>query len=207
MLDVPRLPGAGLLVFGVGQRPLVPAALDGLLDLARPRAADVAQQQTEGAPDGVAGAVGLAECVEPGVDAQPLAHGAVDHHHRGCAGGGGDQPVEGVAHALTRIERRFNGGQHQREVLGRAARHHGVDRDLLDRAVGVVGRDFGDLLLRVAVYCGQHRSHALGRGRNDGQAVGQPLLKEEFVDIDVVGDVQYAGRQSVSQPVGRGAAH
>ena len=38
----------------------------------------------------------------------------------------------------------FDRGEHDRQVLGPAAGHHRVDRDLLDRALDEVGRDDRD---------------------------------------------------------------
>ena len=40
--------------------------------------------------------------------------------------------------------------EHHRQVLRPAARHHGIDRDLLDRALDEIGRNDGDEVLRIA---------------------------------------------------------
>ena len=55
--------------------------------------------------------------------------------------------------------------------------HDRVDGDLLDRRLAAVGRHDADDLLRVARGVLEHRHDALGRGRDDGQAVGQPALE------------------------------
>ena len=67
-------------------------------------------------------------------------------------------------------------GQHDRQLRPRAARHDRVDGHLLDRGLAAVGRHHADQVLGVAARVLEQRDDALGRGRDDGQAVGQAAL-------------------------------
>ena len=71
-------------------------------------------------------------------------------------------------------------GEHQRQVLGLAAGHHRVDRDLLDRALDEVGRHDGDDVVGRAGRALEHPQHArLGR-RHDRQAVGPAAVEQRL---------------------------
>ena len=82
---------------------------------------------------------------------------------------GGEQPV----HRERLVADRLDGGEHDRQLRARAAGHHRVDRDLLDGRLAAVGRHDADDVLRVARRVLEHRHDALGRRRDDRQAVGE----------------------------------
>jgi hypothetical protein len=88
------------------------------------------------------------------------------------------------------LRRRLHRREHDRQRLRRTARHHGVDRHLLDGGLAVVGRQHRDHLLRVAARVLQHRDDALRRGRHHRQAVGDAAVEEglerilERADLD-----------------------
>ena len=78
-------------------------------------------------------------------------------------------------------ERRLHHREDDRHVLGLAAGHHRVDRDLLDRAGRVVRRDRADHLLRIAGRAPEHAQHP-HRGRRDhGQPVAPAAGEAELV--------------------------
>jgi hypothetical protein len=100
----------------------------------------------------------------------------------------------------------LDGGDHDGQVLGLAARHHGVDRDLLDAAFHQIRRHDRDDFLRRARRALEHREHArLGRG-HDGQTVGPALRERRFhlvferSELDAP-RVQLAARELHSQRV------
>ena len=72
-----------------------------------------------------------------------------------------------------------HGGQHDREVLGAATGHDGVDRDLLDRRLA--GADHADDDVRVRLYPGEQGFDPLLSGDHDRQAVG-PLAHMEDLE-------------------------
>ena len=76
----------------------------------------------------------------------------------------------------------LDGGQHDRQVLGQAAGHHGVDGDLLDRAGHQVGRDDRDDLVRRPGRPGEHPQHPVLGGRHDRQPVG-PAARVRRLDV------------------------
>ena len=78
----------------------------------------------------------------------------------------GGREVRRRRHAVKvegRIARRLDRREHDRQVLGPAARHHRVDRDLLHRGAAVVGRDLAHELRALAGGAREHPLHALAR--------------------------------------------
>ena len=73
-------------------------------------------------------------------------------------------------------------GEHDGQVLGPAPGQHGVDRDLLDRALDEVGRHDGDDLVGRPGRALEHAQHPGLGGRHDGQAVG-PAAVEHRLDL------------------------
>src|SRR5581483_2168905 len=80
-LDVERLPGIFLLVFGETEGILRRLA-EGRFVVAARRAADIAKREPKRAPDGRVGAPALAERVARAIDLQALAAGPVDDRQR-----------------------------------------------------------------------------------------------------------------------------
>ena len=77
---------------------------------------------------------------------------------------------------------RLDRGQNNRHVLRPAAGHHGVDRDLLDRALAIVRRHQPEHLGAVPASAREHAFDPLGRRRHDRQAV-RPAAGEAGLDI------------------------
>src|SRR6185295_13430799 len=65
---------------------------------------------------------------------------------------------------------------------GLAARHHGIGRDAYRRRRTEARRDLHHRLVEIAVAIGEHAFDALGRGRNDGQAVAPAFRAQELVN-------------------------
>src|SRR5207247_1853511 len=95
------------------------------------------------AADGRVGARAGAEEAGPAVDVEGAADRPVHDDER-------RRRVGGRRHAVQ-VERlvahRLDGGEHDRQILWTAARHHRVHRDLLDGGAPVVGRDERDELV------------------------------------------------------------
>src|SRR5207253_2186208 len=81
-LDVERLPARALLPLGEAEAELARLAQHCPVDLARPAAADVADQELNGPPDRRVGAAALAERVDPVVQADPVPDRSVDDQDR-----------------------------------------------------------------------------------------------------------------------------
>ena len=96
-------------------------------------------------------------------------------------------------------------GDHPRQVLGLAAGHHGVDRDLLDRHRHQVGRHDGDHLVRVAVVPCEHAQHPLLGGRHHRQAVGEAAVEHRLHLVVEIGELDAARLQHVAAERGRAA--
>jgi hypothetical protein len=98
--------------------------------------------------------------------------------------------VEGIgARGLDRSE-------HHAQVLGLAARHHGVDRDLLDRAGHQIGRHDRDQFVRGPRRAFEHREHAaLGR-RDQRQAVGPAARVHRLALVLVARELDAARAQA-----------
>ena len=108
------------------------------VDLAGTSAANVADHELQRPPDGRVGAVALAERA-PEFIPIALARSAADHHRADRHRGGEDSvDVELVG------ARRFDRGQHPRQILRLAAGHHRSDRHLLDGDLDEIGRHGGD---------------------------------------------------------------
>ena len=87
------------------------------------------------------------------------------------------------------VEHRLQRGDDDREVLGPAARHHGVDRRLLERHAAAARRQEADQHVRVvASTTSSIASHAVGRGRDDRQPVGPAAREERLLDVELLHD-------------------
>ena len=193
-LDVQRLPRTALLPFGEAGRELAWCAERRSLDIARPRAADVAQHQFQRAPDRRVRARAVAERHHAHVHLEAMPNRTVHHDHRRRAPGRGHDAVDVELVGADRFERR----DHDRQILGLASRHHGVDRDFLDRHRRQVRRHDRDDVARIAPRPRQHPHHALGRRRHHGQTVGQPALEHEFEYVFGVAQLDSARGQLVA---------
>ena len=156
-------------------------------------AAHVHQHQAKRAADGHVRAEALAEGVVAAVEPDLLRDGAVDDQERrdGMRGG-----LDGVQ-VERRLRHRFDRGEQHREVFRPAARHDGVDGELLDRGLPLPRRQDGDHLAPVAGRLPQELGHAALRRRDDRQAVGPAPLDVELVDGRVVVvELERAGRRT-----------
>ena len=131
--------------------------------------------------------------LSPALMSRSRAIGPVDDdEHRRAAGRGPRAviPPGGIADP-------FDGRQHHRHVLGRTARQHRVDRDLLcrdrDRPVG----DDGHRVLRIPVRRVQHGPDPVRGGRDHRQPVRPPPRMTEFHGVRIVGHaVPFRGERS-----------
>ncbi len=112
----------------------------------------------------------------PRVHADRLGGRAVDDDQRAGEMRGAEQAVQHE----QRIERGLQHAQHHGHVFRLAARHHGVDRHLLDGAGREVGRNQAHDLVGLAVGAAQHAQDALVGRRHDGQAVAPAALEAGF---------------------------
>ena len=65
-----------------------------------------------------------------------------------------------------------------------------------------VGGENRDEVLGVAGGAFEHAHHALGGGGNDGEAVGEPLVEEELVQVVAGADVDAAGAEGAALGLG-----
>src|SRR5256885_16941299 len=100
--------------------------------------------------------------------------GAVDDHERG----GGVRRRRDAVEIERVVAPRLHGGEHDGQILGPAAGHDGVDRDLLDGGAAVVRRDEPDQLVGPAARRGDRALDAPTGRRHHGQAVGDPARVE-----------------------------
>ncbi len=168
-------PRRGLLVLGDAVRELGGAALRSHVVASRPGAADVHEDQSERATDRGVGAEARAEAPAARVqsDASPI--GAVDDDQRRHRMGRRLHAVE----VEVGIEHRVHRGDDDRKVLRTAAGHHGVDGDRLERR-RPPQRGHGPKRTP-GLGVSEHHPHAVGRRRDDGQAVA-PLAGDERVE-------------------------
>src|ERR1700730_2541108 len=127
-LDRQRLPARSLLVLGKAIGEFAGVAEGGTVDLLRPPLADIANDQLQSTADCGVGADAFAERVAFGVHADAAADRAVDDDHRSDE----HRRCQYTVHRKALVENRLDRGQHNRQIFGLAARHHRIDRDLLD---------------------------------------------------------------------------
>ena len=116
------------------------------------------------------------------VDVEPLANRTVDNKQGRGGMGRALHPVQ-VRPFITHGP---HPGDHHRQIGRFAARHDGVDGDLLDRGVGVVGRHRSNHLSRGPSGGGQHSLHPLFGRRDNRQAVGHALLKVKLNQVGLI---------------------
>ena len=143
---------------------------------------DVADDQLQRSADCGVGSVALPQGVHGVVHADVPGDRPRDHHHRAGKPGGGEQPV----HVELVGARRLDGGEYHREVLGPAPGQHGVDRHLLDRRRGEVGRHDGHHLVGRTIGALQHPQHPRLGGRDHRKAVA-PAPGVEGIDVVLKG--------------------
>ena len=179
VLDVERLPRALLLVLpdavgippGLGER--------GHADSPRRGAADVLPDQPHGAADGRVGAPPWAEDARARIDVERLADGPVHDEQ-------GRHRVRGARHADQGeggIADRLDARDHHRHVLGPAARHDGIDGDLLDGGAPQPRRDKGNQLVSLSPTRLHRGRDARRRRRHHGQPVGHATRVEHLERI------------------------
>ena len=86
------------------------------------------------------------------------------------------------------VERRFDRRQHHGQVLGLAARHHRVDRNLLDSELDQVGRAQAQNLAGIAAGAREHPEHPLLGGDDDRKAVGPAALVDRLDLVLVIAE-------------------
>ncbi len=101
---------------------------------------------------------------------------AVDHEHRTAEPRGGEEAVH-VELAGTRSRDR---GQDDGQILGSAAGHDRVDRDLLDGAFDQVGRNHRDDFVGLPRGPGEHPRDPLRRRGHERKAVGPTSVVHRF---------------------------
>ena len=108
---------------------------------------------------------------------------AVDDDHLVAAAGGGRRAgqVEALAHG------RLDCRDHDGEMLGLAAGHDGVNRQLLQRGPRVAGLHHAERALGVGVSAGQYGADGVLGGRDYWEAVGPALLPEVVLHGGEVG--------------------
>ena len=89
----------------------------------------------------------------------------------------------------------FDRRDDDRQVLGLTARHDRVDRHLLDGRRREVRGDDRNQVLSVPRGAREHAQDALGGRGDHGEAVGQPLVVQEFVQVVVTPDFDPAGAE------------
>ncbi len=135
-LDGERFPRRARFVLGEAERVLAGIAERGAVDLTGPPAADVADDELECTADRRVGAIALPERIDPRVHTDGPCDRTVDDDERAREPRRREQTVHVELVGAGRLER----GEHDRQVLRQAARHHRVDRHLLDRALDEVRR-------------------------------------------------------------------
>src|SRR5207249_5574201 len=140
---------------------------------ARPRAADVHEDQADGAADRRVRAEARPEAPRARVHAEGSRDRSVDDQQRRHWMGRRLDSVE----VEGGLEHRLYGGDDDGKVRGLAPRHDGVDRELLERRLAPERRHRTEAPVRRRL--AQHRAHALLGRRDDGQPVAPLALAEE----------------------------
>ena len=171
--DVQRLPRALLLQLGDAERVLAGMPLRGAIEQARQGPQAVERDEADGAPQRGVRAPAGSEHVAAGVEAEARSDRTVDDEQRRRAAGAGDRAVQregGIGHRLQR-------GQQHRHVLGPAAGHHGVDRDLLGRDRAPARRLAQHDVVRPAPGGLEKPAHRLRGRRHHGEPVRPAALE------------------------------
>ena len=176
LFHVQRFPRAVFLVLADAERVLRGMAQRGLGDLVRLGAADVDDDEAQGAADGRVRPEAVAQRVVAAVHAQRPADRAVENRHRRR----GKRRYVDAVNAELLLAHGLDAGQHDRKVRSVAPRHDRVDGDLLDRGATVVRPDLPDQFVRVAARRGQHPPDAVLGRRDDRQPVRHPALVQQL---------------------------
>ena len=147
--------------------------------IGRDQCTDIAHDELQGTADGGVGAIALAQRVDAAIHADGPGDGSVNDDQRSGEMCGAEQPVQHE----HRIEGCLEHAQHDWHVLRLAARHHGVDGHLLDRARREVGRNAAHDLVRLSVGATQHAQDAVVGRRHDGKAIAPAALEAGFDGI------------------------
>ena len=146
-LHMQRLPGGAFFVLGKAHGVFHRIAQNRPFDAARSRAADIADDQPQRAPDGGVGTVPRAQSAQAAVQPDLVHDRPVHHHNRRRAHGCRGDPVDVE---FIRADG-FHGGDHHGQIFGLTPCHHRIDRDLFDRGDAHVWRHCGDDILRITV--------------------------------------------------------
>ena len=166
-------------------------AVGRLVGLVRQEAGDVAQVQAPEASDGCVRHEAVAQSALRIVEAKLLDKRAVEHDQRVAA-----RRVAAVLDAVLGVAHGFDRRDEHRHVLGTAAGHHAVDRDVPDSGGALVGEQDAEAFVRVALGKTQERFDFLARWRHDRQPVGEFVLVEiaiHFLETAFHHDIARAG--------------
>ena len=125
--------------------------------------------------------------------------GTVADDHRPDRHRGGQHAVDVELVGAHRLDR----GDHPRQVLGLAAGHHRVDRDLLDRDLDEVGRHDGDDLVGCAAWCPPACAAPAPRSAaSTGQSVGEAAVEQHLHLVLEVGQLESSRPQHAAAEPG-----
>ena len=182
-LDVQRLPRARLLVLGKAAGDLAGMTERRAIEPPGPGATGQGEDEPERATDRDVGARPRAERAHAGVEPDLLANRTVDDEDRaGRLGGDGD-----AVRIESRLQRRLDRGDDDGKICRPAPGEHRAGRDALERRLAVSGRHEAERPGGIA--SGEHRLHALGRGRYHRQPVA-PAALEHVLELVQPGDVR-----------------
>src|SRR5439155_17098330 len=137
-----------------------------------------------------------AEAAAAGVDAEPRGDGAVDDEE----GGHGVRRRLHAVEVERGLEHRLDRGAEHGERRGLAARHHRVDRELLERRLAPERRHRAERALGRGA--AEHRSHARIRGRDDREAVAPAALAERRqYHLGIVLELEQALARHATRPM------
>src|SRR5262245_35917445 len=142
-----RLPRTLFLILAKAHGVLARPAKRRAIGFARIASAYSDKYQTHGAADGRVGTITGTENAGITVDIKLLSNRSVDQQRRTDVARGCLNSVEIEA----RLADRFDGGDDYRQILGQAARHHGVDGDFFYRARRPFRRNGTDDVLRITI--------------------------------------------------------
>ena len=196
-LLVERRPGGVRRLLGDAEGVLARVGEGRLVRLPRRGPPEIPEREPHRAADGGVRAIAVAEDAVARVEAE-LARDRPSHDHERHAHVG---RLADAVQIVRGVEERLQGGEDHREMLGPAAAHHRVDRELLDRRGAALGRDQAEALLGVAPGVLDQRLDAAPGGEDDREAVGPPAREAELDRLLVVG-----GRHYVRYQVHRGAS-
>ena len=182
VLNVQRFPRADLLVLANAIGVFAGVAHGRFVDFSGLGAADIDHDEPQRPANRGVRSPARAEHAGGAIDIELVANRAVDNKQ----GRGGMRRALHPVQVRPLITHGPHPGDHHRQIGRLAARHDGVDGDLLNRGVGVVGRHRSNHLIGGPSGGGQHGLHPLFGWRDHRQAVGHALLKVKLDQIGLI---------------------